>query len=235
MWISVISRCGETGAVTRTSLPAPSRLRRFGARRHCWRGGLLVDLQRVVEAVEEAAERDAQGELDDLGLAEAGAQAIEERLADALRVVGDGDRVLDDEAIDIVELGMVAVVEDAIGALGGQAFDHQHRLVMGDAVVTFVELRDGDDRKLEMAALDRAALAQIEQQAHEMLDRRRRVGKDRDLIAERPIAGDEPLADLACLLRQLRGVDIAHPRHFASFTYDKGIAIFSSHYAESSG
>src|SRR6266446_5370122 len=122
------------------------------------RSGLIVDLQRVVEAVEEAAEGDAQGQLDNLRFAEARAEAREERIADALRVVGDGDGVFDDEAVDVVELGMVAVIEHAIDAGITQPLYHQHRLVMGDAVMARVELGDGDDGELEMAPPDRAAL-----------------------------------------------------------------------------
>src|SRR5260221_10882027 len=101
---------------------------------------------------------------------------------------------------------------------------------MGDAVMAFVELGDGDDGELEMAALDRTAGAQLEQQPHQMRHRRGRMGEDRHLVAEGAVAGDETLVDRSRLRRQLGGTDIAHPRHLASFTQAE---VFGCYYAES--
>jgi hypothetical protein len=127
---------------------------------------------------------------------------------------------------------MIAVLEHAIGAGGGEALNHQHRLVMGDAVVALVELRHHDDGELEIAAFHLSGGAQLEQQPHEMGHRRRAMGENRHLVAERAIAGDEALIDLARLLRQLGGTDIAYPRHFSSFTAGKVVAIFTVYYAQ---
>src|SRR5689334_24183468 len=77
---------------------------------------LFLDLQRVVELVEKAAQRDAQGQLDDLRLAETRPQAIEQRVRDAVRVLPGGDRIFDDEPVGVVEFGMIAVVEQTRGA-----------------------------------------------------------------------------------------------------------------------
>src|SRR5712691_7591395 len=65
---------------------------------------LFLDLQRVVEFVEEAAERDAQGQFDDLCLAEMLAQPREEGVRDTAGLLPGGDRVFDDQLIDLVEL-----------------------------------------------------------------------------------------------------------------------------------
>ena len=57
--------------------------------------GFLFDPERVVEFVEEAAEGDAQRQLDDLSFAEMAAEPGEEGIGDAVRVFPGGDRVFD--------------------------------------------------------------------------------------------------------------------------------------------
>src|SRR5207247_10786136 len=76
--------------------------------------GFRLDLDRVVELVEEAAERDAQRQFDDLRLAEMLAQTKEEGVRDAAWLVPGGDRVLDDEPVDLVEFRVVLVSEEAV-------------------------------------------------------------------------------------------------------------------------
>src|SRR5439155_25374939 len=111
--------------------------------------GLLLDLERVVELVEEAAERDAQRQFDDLRLAEMLAQPREEGVRDAAWLVPGGDRVLDDEPVYRVEFRVVLVSEEAVRPRRRHPLDREKRLVMGDAVLTRVELRDRDDRQFE--------------------------------------------------------------------------------------
>src|SRR5262245_13703234 len=70
-----------------------------------FRGGLqayiILHLQDIVEAVEGAAERDTPGQLDDLRLAEAGAQAREDLVAGPAPVAGDRYRVLDHQPVGL--------------------------------------------------------------------------------------------------------------------------------------
>src|SRR5581483_4092246 len=73
---------------------------------------LDVELEDVVEAVEGAAQGDAPRHLHDLGLGEMGPEPREDLVARAVPAVGDGNRVLDDELVDLVELGMRLVVEE---------------------------------------------------------------------------------------------------------------------------
>ena len=73
--------------------------------------GFLLDPERVVEFVEEAAEGDAQGQLDDLRFAEMAAQSREQSVGDTGRPFPRRDRVFDDELVPFVEFRMVAVIE----------------------------------------------------------------------------------------------------------------------------
>src|SRR5204863_119699 len=78
--------------------------------------GLLLDPQRVVELVKEAAQRDAEGQFDDLRLAEMPPEASEQLVRDAVGALPGGDRIFDDELVGIVELRMIAVIEETVGA-----------------------------------------------------------------------------------------------------------------------
>src|SRR5712675_3111845 len=102
--------------------------------------GFLLDPERVVEFVEEAAEGDAQGQLDDLSFAEMAAEPGEEGIGNAVRVFPGGDRVFDDELVALVEFRVVAVIENAIDTGGRDSLDDQKRRVMRDAVIAGVEL-----------------------------------------------------------------------------------------------
>src|SRR6185503_1794551 len=72
---------------------------------------LKVELQDVVEAVEGAAQGRAPCHLDDLRLAEMLLEAGEDLIARSVPIVGNSDRILDDELVDRVELGVILVVE----------------------------------------------------------------------------------------------------------------------------
>src|SRR5260370_26162561 len=91
--------------------------------------GLFIDAECVVEFIEEAAERDAQGELDQLGLAEILMQSGEERVGDAVRPLPRGNRVFDDELVPFVEFRVVAVIEDPFDAGGRDTPANQERRV----------------------------------------------------------------------------------------------------------
>src|SRR4051812_15368767 len=82
-----------TGLRVGVESPEP---RRGGTGRYCGHAGdrlrLLLDPQRVVEFVEEAAERNAQRQLDDLPLGEMRAQTVEQRIGDAVRALPGGNR-----------------------------------------------------------------------------------------------------------------------------------------------
>src|SRR4051795_2197683 len=70
----------------------------------------FLDAERVVEFVEEAAERNAQGQLDDLRFAEIAAHPLEERVGDVVRPFPSSDRVFDDELVSRVEFWVVPVI-----------------------------------------------------------------------------------------------------------------------------
>src|SRR4051794_29731508 len=55
----------------------------------CGGGTAVVDLQRLVEAIEEAGHGDAQRQFDDLGFVEMQPQPLEHMVADAAGVLGD--------------------------------------------------------------------------------------------------------------------------------------------------
>src|SRR3546814_6283222 len=88
---------------------------------------LFLDLERVVELVEEAAERDAQRQLDDLRLGEVLAQPLEHGVAQAVGRVPGGDRILDHQLVDGVELGMVLILEQPVDPRRRDALDGQER------------------------------------------------------------------------------------------------------------
>src|ERR1700730_17024546 len=87
--------------------------------------GFLLDPERVVEFVEEAAEGDAQRQLDDLSFAEMAAEPGEEGIGDAVRVFPGGDRVFDDELVPLVKFRVVSAIENAIDTGGGEPLDDQ--------------------------------------------------------------------------------------------------------------
>src|SRR5947207_10642061 len=102
----------------------------FYSRQPLRRLGLLLDPQRVIELVEEPAKRDAQRQFDDLRLAEMLPQPVKQTVGDAAGVLPRGDRILDDDFINLVELRMIAVIEQPVGARGRDALHRKKRLVM---------------------------------------------------------------------------------------------------------
>ena len=66
---------------------------------------------------------------------------------------------------------------------------------MRDAVVAFVELRDGDDRQFEIALRQCRGRPQFEQHPHQMPQRGRHMREHRDLIAERTVGAGEFAVD----------------------------------------
>ena len=79
---------------------------------------LFLDAESVVEFVEETAKRDAEGQLDQLCLAEILFQPGEERVGDAAWPLPGANRVFDDKLVPLVEFRVVAVIEDAFDAGG---------------------------------------------------------------------------------------------------------------------
>jgi len=102
--------------------------------------GLFLDAECVVEFIEEAAERDAQGQLNQLSLAEAFPKPGEERIGNAVRPLPRGDRVFDDDLVPVVEFRVVAVIENPFDAGGRDTLDDEERRVVRYAIVTLVEL-----------------------------------------------------------------------------------------------
>src|SRR5260370_12641208 len=98
--------------------------------------GLFLDGECVVEFIEEGAERDAQGELDQLGLAEILMQSGEERVGDAVRPLPRGNRVFDDELVPFVEFRVVAVIEDPFDAGGRDTLPNEARRLGRPAIIT---------------------------------------------------------------------------------------------------
>ena len=98
------------------------------------RGNALLDLalQDVRETIEGAAERDAPGQLDDLGFGEMLAKPREDFVARLAPVVIHGNGIFDDELVDSVEFGMILAIEQAVGALLRDALDRQLRRMVRD-------------------------------------------------------------------------------------------------------
>jgi hypothetical protein len=114
--------------------------------------GLFLDAERVVEFVEETAERDAQREFDNLRLAEIFPEPSEQRVGNAMRMFPGGDRILDRKLVPLVEFWVVAaVIEDMVGPGGRNTLYHQKRRVVRHAIVAGIQLRDRNDRQLENA------------------------------------------------------------------------------------
>jgi hypothetical protein len=101
--------------------------------------GLFLDPQRVVEFVEETAERDAQREFDNLRLAEIFPEPSEQRVGNAMRMFPGGDRILDRKLVPLVEFWVVAaVIKDMVGPGGRNTLYHQKRCNNGDLNLTIL-------------------------------------------------------------------------------------------------
>ena len=64
-----------------------------------------------------------------------------------------------------------------------------------DAVMTFVQLGDGDDRDLQVALGQREGLAQFHRRQYQVAQRRRDTGEDRHLVAKLTVAAGELFVD----------------------------------------
>src|SRR5436189_6319662 len=93
----------------------------FYSRQPLRRLGLLLEPQRVIERVEEPAKRDAQRQFDDLRLVEMLPQPVKQTVGNAAGVLPRGDGVFHDELVHLVELRMVAVIEQPVSAGGRDA------------------------------------------------------------------------------------------------------------------
>jgi hypothetical protein len=132
-------------AQTRT----PHRLRESSVRVTALGGGIALPLLRcdgglghlnlknIIEAVEGTAERDPPCQLDDLWLAEMPAEAGENLVPRPAPVVRNRGAVLDHQLVDVVEFGMVRVVEEALRPGLGHALHRELRRAVGDAVLAF--------------------------------------------------------------------------------------------------
>src|SRR5687767_4603400 len=95
--------------------------------------GFRLYLQRVIEPVEEPAQCDARGELDDLPLAEMLAQPGEHLVLDPPGPGVYGERVVAHQALHRVEARDLGL-EDPIHGLARQSLSFQHRGVVTDAI-----------------------------------------------------------------------------------------------------
>src|SRR5690349_9718803 len=125
---------------------------------------LHIKLQDVVEAIEGAAQRNAPGQLDDLGLREMLAQPREDFVACLVPVVGHRDGIFDHELVDSIEFGVVLVVQQTLGAISRNTLDRQLRLMTRDAVIALVQNRDRHQRKLQMTLRQHGLVGEIHQQ-----------------------------------------------------------------------
>jgi hypothetical protein len=146
----------------------------------------VVDLKRIVEAIEKSAQRDTQSKLDDFGFGETHPQAVEHRLRNALGVFRHGDRVIDHQPVDVVELRMN--FRQHLDRLLRKPLHPQRFGVMADAIMAGVQLRSDDDGKFDVAPVDITLAFQVHQHLHDMRRRRRDMRHDRSLITERPVA-----------------------------------------------
>ena len=141
--------------------------------------GFFLYAECVVEFIEETAERDAQGQLDQLGLAEMRFKSGEQRVGDAARPLPRGNRVFDGKLVPLVEFWVVAVIEYPFDAGARDTLDNEERGVVRHAIITLVELGDGDNRQFEHAFRQCRGLAQFEQHGHQMAQCRRHMREHR--------------------------------------------------------
>ena len=108
---------------------------------------------------------------------------------------------------------MVAIIQEAIRTRSRHPLDRQKRLVMRDAVMTGVELRDGYDRQFEGAFRQGVGRAQLDQQPHQMVQRGGHMRENRGLVAERAVAPGKFAIDRAEFRGEFLRLDAAHARH----------------------
>src|SRR5258706_4823586 len=157
---------------------------------------LVIDLEGVVKAIEEPAQHIPERQLHDLCFGEMPSKSLKQAVRDPLSVVRNGNCVLDDETVDIVEAGIVFEIRQSGNRLVCNALNLQRLCVMGDAIVTFVQLRRGYDCKLDVAPVDTLQRFELHQKAHQMRDGGGDVRKHCNLVPKWPIALREFFVDV---------------------------------------
>ena len=156
-----------------------------------------INAKRASEAVEEAAKRDAEREFNNLRLGKMLPQATEQALRHAMAVLPGGHRILRDQPVNWRQRWVINPPRQAFQSLGRDAFHRQKRPVMIHAVIAGIELGNHHNRQFQIAPRQRARRAQFHQHWHQMAQRRRHMGKDRQLLLKRAIAGDIAMPDIA--------------------------------------
>src|SRR3954471_5698059 len=103
--------------------------RRYPAAGAAWTSSSL-DPQGIVEPVEEAAQRDAQGQFADLYLGEMLPQAFEQAVMDAVGSLPRDPGIFDHQPIHRIQLPMIGLRQPVDG-LGRDPFHGQERPMMG--------------------------------------------------------------------------------------------------------
>ena len=172
-----------------------------------------INSKRTRKAVEEPAQRNAQGQLHNLRLGKMLAQRAEQAFGHAVAVFPGGHGIFRHQPINRREGWMINPPRQAFQSLGRDAFHGQERPVMIHAVITGIELGNHHNRQFQMAPRQRPRRAQFHQHWHQMAQRRRHMGEDRQLLLKRAIAGDIAMPDVAEFRRQFLGRDFTHTGH----------------------
>ena len=85
--------------------------------------------------------------------------------------------------------------------------------MVGDAIAALVQFRDRDQSDLEISFRQYLLVLEIEQQAHDVFDRRRTVREDSDLIEEGAILAGIPFVDRFDIVRNTVDFYVADPGH----------------------
>ena len=140
------------------------------------------------------------------------AQRVEEGVAHAVRPRRHRNREVAHQPVEVVEARAIGR-EDVGGGVGVEALLDEPGRVVGDAVGACVEPGHGDQGDLELAPRQQRVVGEVEQQTHDVLERRRAVGKHPDLIEERPVFAGEARIERAQRLGQLVDLNVSHTRH----------------------
>lgn len=81
------------------------------------------------------------------------------------------------------------------------------------AVITGIQLGHHHNRQFQIAPRQRARRAQFHQHWHQVPERRRHMGEDRQLFLKGPIARDIAMPDIAEFGGQFLGRDFTHTGH----------------------
>src|SRR5262245_24921897 len=177
---------------------------------------LDVDLQDVVEPVAGAAERRTPGHLHNLCLREVRLEPREDVVWSAVPVVGDGDCVLHDEFVELVEFWMGMKVEQMCRPGLGNALDGELRCMMGHTIGTFVGERCSEQTQLQVALWQESLIGKLRQHAPHVLEYRRPKHHDAGLVLE--VAASAHLLPQRTQVRwEVRLVLDADPRHAPPF------------------